>query len=114
MLHSYLQYKCIQHTQLFTIQMYKTYVTQLSTIHVYNIMSQLATIQMCTTYVYTYITIQMYKTYVTQLYNTNVYNIMLHSYHNTDVYNIMLHSYLQYRCIQHNVTQLSTIQMYTT
>ena len=39
MLHSYLQYKCIQHniTQLFTIQMYTTYVTQLSTI------------QMCTT-----------------------------------------------------------------
>ena len=43
MLHSYLQYRCIQHnvTQqhitLFTIQMYKTYVTQLSTI------------QMCTT-----------------------------------------------------------------
>ena len=49
MLHSYLQYKCIQHyvtqhntdytyvTHLFTIQMYKTYVTQLSTI------------QMCTT-----------------------------------------------------------------
>ena len=25
----------------------------------------------------------------------------------------MLHSYLQYKCIQHNVTQLSTIQMYT-
>ena len=64
MLHSYLQYKCVQHnTQLFTIQMYKT----------------------C---------------------NTAIYN--------TNVYNIMLHSYLQYKCIQHNVTQLFTIQMYTT
>ena len=44
MLHSYLQYKCIQHiiTQLFTIHMCTTYVTHLSTI-------------------------QMYKTYVTQL-----------------------------------------------
>ena len=26
----------------------------------------------------------------------------------------MLHSYLQYKCIKHNVTQLSTIQMCTT
>ena len=65
----------------------------------------------------------------TAIYNTNVYNIMLHiAIYNTNVYttyvtqlstiqnvyNIMLHSYLQYKCIQHNVTQLSTIQMYTT
>ena len=51
----------------------------------YTYVTQLSTIQMCTTY-------------------TAIYN--------TDVYNIMLHSYLQ--CIQHNVTQLFTIQMYTT
>ena len=52
MLHSYLQYKCIQHniTQLFTIQMYTTYVTHLFTIQMYKTyVTQLSTIQMCTT-----------------------------------------------------------------
>ena len=106
MLHSYLQYKCIQHniTQL----LYNTDVYNIM-LHSYlqykciqHIITQLFTIQMCTTYVTHLFTIQMYKTYVTQLSTI------------TNVYNIMLHSYLQYRCIQHNVTQLSTIKMYTT
>ena len=78
MLHSYLQYKCIQHnvTELSTKQMYTTYVTHL-------------------------FTIQMYKTCNTAIYNTNAYNIMLQSY-------------LQYKCIQHIITQQFTIQMCTT
>ena len=62
MLHSYLQYKCIQHniTQLLQYRIQHN-VTQLSTNKCiqHNITQLYNTIQQCT--------IQMYKTYVTQL-----------------------------------------------